>query len=128
MTDADALALMVALVDEELGHAKYELSWLLEVALLVFPEERLRSGAEFVSCSWSSEPARSVGRRRCEKPAGARGVVGVNKGVSEPGGSELSRTERSVARRPTGVDTPLRVDSDCADGACEEAALEGVLV
>ncbi len=43
------------------------------------------------------------GRRRCDSVAGARGVVGVNKGVSIPGGSELRSTDRSVARRVRGL-------------------------
>ena len=43
------------------------------------------------------------GRRRCDSVAGARGVVGVNKGVSIAGGSEFSSMDRSVARRVRGL-------------------------
>lgn len=71
------------------------------------PDDRLRRGAVFESVSRSSGVRRSVSGwcNICESVAGPRGVVGVNNGVSWAGGSEFSRTDRSVARRVRGVDT-----------------------
>lgn len=70
----------------------------------------LRSGAR--CASWSGSGTSGVsGSRRWERVAGARGVVGVKSGVSCGGGSELSRTARSVARRAMGL-IPAGVDSE----------------
>ena len=67
----------------------------------IVAEDRRRRGMNCESCSTSCPSSGSW--RRCESVAGARGVVGVNRGVSIGAGSELRSIERSVARRVKGL-------------------------